>query len=384
MSTVIILECKSYELENIIEKINSGLELLGGWDQFVKPGMKVLLKVNLIGPKPSESAAITNCEFVRAVIRILVKRQCIVWVGDSSGGAIPSMALTGKSFRISGIEKIAEEEGAVIKNFDCEGVVETERKDSFGKAMYLAKPMFDADLIINMPKFKTHMIAAYTGAIKNLFGCIPGLKKAEYHKSAPTPAKLGEVLADINQALKVDLHIVDGINAMDGQGPTTGNAFAANKILIGMDALALDTVACKMINLDIENVPFYKAAINRKIGEYELENIEIKGDYTFPPLLAGFKLPFKITRGKILNLMTTFINFMKARPNIDLRLCKRCNVCVDSCPVKAIEKESKKIDYKKCIECMCCHELCMYKAVELKKVNSLAGLITGQLKRRKH
>lgn len=381
MSTVVVQECKSYELDRVIAKINSGIELLGGWDRFVKPGMKVLLKVNLLGPKPSGSAAITNSEFVRAVIRILVQRQCRVWVGDSSGGAIPGRAVTGKSFAVSGIEKVAAEEGAEIKNFDREGVVEAGRKDNSGEVLFLAKPMFEADRVINLPKFKTHMVAAYTGAIKNLYGCIPGLKKAEYHKSAPTSAQFGEILADINQALKVDLHIVDGIVAMDGQGPTTGNPYAANKILIGTDALALDAVACKMINLDIGEIPFYKASIERKLGEHRLERIKVAGDYSAPPVLPGFKLPFKITRGKLLNLMSVFINFMKARPQVDLQQCKRCNVCVDSCPVKAIDKESKRIDYKTCIECMCCHELCMYKAVELKRVNSLAAFMTRRTRR---
>ncbi len=375
MSTVVIQECKSYELEPMIAKINAGIELLGGWDRFVKPGMKVLLKVNLLGPKPSDSAAITNSEFVRAVIRILVQKQCTVWVGDSSGGAIPGRAVTGKSFTVSGLEKVALEEGAEIKNFDREGVVEAKSRDSSQEALFLAKPMFEADVVINLPKFKTHMVAAYTGAIKNLYGCIPGLKKAEYHKSSPTSARFGEVLADINQVLKVDLHIVDGITAMEGQGPTAGNSYPAHKLLMGTDALALDTVACKMINLAIEEIPFYKASIERKLGEYKLERIHVKGDYTAPPVLPGFKTAFKITRGRALNLMSVFINFMKARPNIDLRICKRCNVCVDSCPVKAIEKESKRINYKKCIECMCCHELCMYKAVELKRVNALADLL---------
>ena len=380
MSTVIIQECKSYELENMMSKINAGIDLLGGWDKFVKPGMKVLLKVNLLGPKPSDSAAITNSEFVRAVTRILVQKQCTVWIGDSSGGAIPGRAVTGKSFVVSGLEKVAIEEGAEIKNFDREGVVEARRKDSAQEALFLAKPMFEADVVINLPKFKTHMVAAYTGAIKNLYGCIPGLKKAEYHKSSPTSAQFGEVLADINQAMKVHLHIIDGITAMEGQGPTAGNAYAANKILLGTDALALDAVACKMINLNIEEIPFYKASIERKLGEYKPERIKVRGDYSAPPVLAGFKTAFKITGGRVLNLMSVFINFMKARPNIDLSKCKRCNVCVDSCPVKAIEKDSKKIDYKKCIECMCCHELCMYKAVELKKVNSLAGILSRRPK----
>lgn len=381
MSTVVIKECKSYQLDELTDRINSGMEQIGGWDKFVKPGMNILLKVNLVGPKTSDSAAITNSEFVRAITRILVQRKCQVWIGDSSGGAIPGRAVTGQSFRVSGIEKVAQEEGALIKNFDREGVVEAGVRSGSDERLYLAKPMYEADLVINLPKFKTHMVAAYTGAFKNLYGCIPGLKKAEYHKAYPTSASFGEVVADINQALKVDLHIVDAIVAMEGQGPTAGNAYEAGKVLIGTDALALDTVACKMINLKIEEVPFYKAAIERKLGEYRLENIKIAGDFKGVPELKGFKQAFKVTRGSALNLLSVVINFMKARPKVDMSLCKGCNVCVESCPVKAIEKGSKTIDYTKCIECMCCHELCMYKAVELKKSNPLAAFLE---KGRKH
>ncbi len=377
MSTVVIRECKSYELENVIKKINSGIELLGGWDKFVKPGMTVLLKVNLLGPKPAESATVTNSVFVHAVAKILAGKQCRVWIGDSSGGAIPGKAVTGKSFAVSGIENVAKETGAEIKNFDREGVVEAGSSVFAGEGIMLAKPMFEADVVINMPKFKTHMLAVYTGAVKNLYGCVPGLKKAEYHKRANTPAKFGGVLADINQALKVDLHIVDGITAMDGDGPTAGKPYQAGKILMGTDALALDTVACKMINLDIKNIPFYKAAIERKLGEYNLDRLEIRGDYSEVPQLKGFRLPHTFGNSRIYGMMTPFINLMKVRPVINLHYCKRCNVCVESCPVKAIDRATKKIDSGKCIECMCCHELCMYKAVELKRVNPLMGLLEG-------
>jgi uncharacterized protein (DUF362 family)/Pyruvate/2-oxoacid:ferredoxin oxidoreductase delta subunit len=373
MSKVIIKECKNYELSNLIEKINGGVDLLGGWDQFIKPGMNVLLKVNLIGPKSPDSGAITHPEFVRAITRILISKDCNVWIGDSSGGAITGVAPTTKSILISGLDKVALEEGAQIKNFDKEGAIEVKDLDSFGNVMYLAKPMFDADLIINLPKYKTHLMAVYTGAVKNLFGCIPGLKKAYYHKTAPTPEEFGKIIADINASSTIGLNIMDGIIAMQGEGPTAGETYSANKILISIDSVALDTVATKMIGLDIKDLPIYKETLERKLGEFNLSKIEIAGDYNDIPSLQNFKMPrqLKNNGNSKFYILPTVINFLKTKPSIQSKLCKHCNTCVESCPMSAIDKATKTIDYAKCIECMCCHELCMYKAVELQPVNRL-------------
>ena len=106
MSKVIIEECESYNTDVIIEKLNNGMDFIGGWESFVKPGMKVLLKVNLIGPKSSETASVTHCEFVRAIAKILKEIGCIVWIGDSSGGAIAGIAPTKQSFEVSGLNKV--------------------------------------------------------------------------------------------------------------------------------------------------------------------------------------------------------------------------------------------------------------------------------------
>ena len=378
MSKVIIKECDSYNTNTVIEKINSGMELIGGWEAFVKPGMKVLLKVNLIGPKTSETASVTHCEFVRAITKILKKMDCTVWIGDSSGGAIAGIAPTAQSFEVSGLSKVALAEGAEIKNFDREGVVECSITSDYGDKLYLAKPVFDADLVINLPKFKTHTAGIYTGAIKNVFGFIPGLKKAEYHKLLPDPKDFGNMLADIHENSKIALHIMDGITAMQGEGPTAGDVYNANKILISEDPLALDTVAAKMIGLNILDIPILNAARERNIGQWDLENIQICGDYSSPPELVDFKLPKRFNSKKKQNYkaLIKVIDFLKTRPKINLSSCKQCNMCVESCPVQAIDKETKKIDYSKCIECMCCHELCRYKAVELKKDNMIAGLMT--------
>ena len=378
MSKVIIKECIDYNLSAVIEKLNSGMELIGGWGAFVKPAMKVLLKVNLIGPKSSDTAAVTHCEFVRAITKILKKMGCIVWIGDSSGGAIAGIAPTAQGFEVSGLNKIAKEEGAEIKNFDREGVVERSITADYGDKIYLAKPIFDADLVINLPKFKTHTAGIYTGAVKNVFGFIPGLKKAEYHKLLPDPKNFGSMLADIHENSKIALHIMDGITAMQGEGPTAGDVYNAHKILISTDPLALDTVAAKMIGLNIKDIPILNAARERNMGQWKLEDIQLCGDYNYPPELKDFKIPKRFSSKKKQNYSSLIrvIDFLKTRPKIKLSLCKQCNMCVESCPVQAIDKETKIIDYSKCIECMCCHELCRYKAVELKKDNMIAGLMT--------
>lgn len=378
MSKVVIKECTDYNVSTIMEKLNSGMELMGGWTSFVKPGMNVLLKVNLIGPKTSETASVTHSEFVRAITKTLKKMGCNVWIGDSSGGAIAGIAPTAQSFEVSGLNKVALEEGAEIKNFDREGVKEWTISADYGDKLYLAKPVFDADVVINLPKLKTHTAGIYTGAIKNVFGFIPGLKKAEYHKLLPNPKNFGSMLADIHKNSKIALHIMDGITAMQGEGPTAGDIYDAKKILISTDPLALDAVAARMIGLNIKDIPILNAARERNIGQWRLENIEIRGDYTSPPELKNFKLPKRFSSKKKQNYgaLIKVIDFLKTRPKIKLSLCKQCNMCVESCPVKAIDKKTKVINYSKCIECMCCHELCRYKAVELKRDNMIAGLMT--------
>lgn len=379
MDKVIIKNCNNYKVEDLIVIINSGIDLLGGWGKFIRPQMTVLLKVNLIGPKTPDTAAVTHPEFVRAITRILMERRCKVWIGDSSGGAIAGISPTGRSFVVSGLEKVAMDEGAIIKSFDREGVVKI---DTSAWEMYLAKPLFEADFIINLPKLKTHSAGIYTGAVKNLFGCIPGLRKAAYHKRAPNPKEFGAVLAAINESVNVGLNIMDGITAMQGEGPTAGTVYHAEKILISTDPLALDAVASKMIGINIEDNPIFDAARERNLGEWRIEHIKVEGDYCTPPKLPKFKLPraFKLRKKVNYGLMVAVINLLKARPKIDKNNCKNCNICVESCPVCAIDRETKIINYDKCIECMCCHELCMYKAVKLKRENYIGKMISRLLK----
>ncbi|NLK07487.1 MAG: DUF362 domain-containing protein [Firmicutes bacterium] len=377
MAKVVVNECSSYDVEQLVEKIDAGLELIGGWERFVKPDMTVLLKVNLITPKGSDSAAITHVEFVRAITKILRERGCSVWIGDSSGGAIAGTAPTARSFIVSGLAQMAEEEGAQIKNFDLEGVRAVGVDNPFVSEMHLAKPVFEADLVINLPKLKTHSGAVYTGAVKNLYGLVPGLKKADYHRIAPNPTDFGQVIASIHKATNVQLHIMDGISAMQGEGPTAGVPYKANKILISTDPLALDAVAIAMMGLVVDDVPILTVARNEGLGQSRLNEIGLLGDYESVPRFRNFRLPRYIGRLRLSNyrFVSFALKFLKTRPKINARLCRHCGVCVESCPVHAIDAKTKIIDYSTCIECMCCHELCGHQAVELRKDYPLAGAL---------
>lgn len=366
---VAVMECAAYDACLLTKKLDEGAALLGGWDRWVRPGSTVLLKLNLIRPMPPESAAVTHCELVRALVRILKGRGCNVWVGDSSGGAIAGRAQTGRTLQVSGIEKMAEEEGAIVKNFDREGVVEV--KTAGGGAMHLARPMFDADFVINVPKLKTHTAAVVTLAMKNLFGCVPGLGKALYHRASPTAEALGEVLCDIHSAVRVGLHIVDGVTAMDRLGPVTGQRFPAKKLLLGTDALAVDAVAAKMMGLGLQELPIYRTALRRGLGQWRLDAIDVCGDYDAPPSLKDFRLPPRMLSRGGSGALQRIVGLMKTRPQIDLKACKDCGICVDSCPMQVIDRETKRIDYSKCIGCMCCHEMCILGAVRLVKANPL-------------
>ena len=372
---VAVMQCDRYDTTLLMDKIRKGANALGGLERLVRPGSTVLLKVNLILPLPPESAAVTHLDFVRAVIRLLMPLGCTVWVGDSTGGAIGGRAQTGRAFEVSGMARMAKEEGAIVKNFDREGIVEVTAAD--GAPMYLAKPAFDADLIINLPKLKSHVMAVYTGAVKNLFGCVPGLGKAGYHQKGQSARAFGETLCEINKHIVPVLHIMDGVIAMDGQGPTSGRPFPAGKILISTDPLALDAVGAHMVGRDIRELPAYGASVREQIGEADLEHIAVCGDFDVPPRLSGFKLPRVVGAEKVPGgLLRHMIDFMRTRPEVDPTACRRCNSCVESCPMHAIDRETKRIDYDACIGCMCCHELCAYHAVKLVRANRLLRLFS--------
>lgn len=371
MVKVQVVDCSSYDLESLKAGIQQAIEALGGWQRYVQPGQRVLLKVNLIGPKKPEKAATTHPEFVRAVGQLLKSYGAQVLVGDSSGGAIAGMAPTKQAFVVSGIQRVADEEGFTIMNFDEMGP----KLVSSHHDLYITKAFDAVDVVINLPKMKTHSMGIYTGAVKNLYGAIPGLRKAKYHRDSPNPLDFGQVLAAIHQAIdNMPLHIMDGVEAMQGEGPTAGKPYAAGKVLISEDPLALDRVAIEMMGITPEKVAILRASIEAPIGTWDRKAIEVVGkaaplpNYALPKRYTTIeKADFSAVKG--------VVDFFKSVPVVNAKKCIHCNACVDACPVAAIDRTTKRIDYDKCIDCLCCHELCMSEAVDLKSKKQLVNVV---------
>lgn len=375
MSKVFVSNCNSYDLEKVKSVIQNSIDELGGWEKYIKKNQKVLLKVNLIGPKKPEKAATTHPEFVRAVGLLIKEYGASVFIGDSSGGAIAAMALTKKSFIVSGINKVADEEGFTVLNFDEVGPIKKEIEGNYSKDLYITKAIVDMDVVINLPKMKTHSMGIYTGAVKNLFGTIPGLRKAKYHMDGPNPIDFGEFLADIHMAIdNMPLHIMDGIVSMQGEGPTSGATYPAGKVLVSEDPLSLDRIAIEMMGINPDRVSILKASIKRNIGVWDRASIEVVGDAS---KLKNYALPKRYQKNDLtdFNKVKGVIDFFKAVPVVNQKKCIQCNSCVGGCPVQAIDIETKLIDYDKCIDCLCCHELCMIEAVELKSKKRYVDVI---------
>lgn len=219
---VSIVKCENYEHQKVKSAIIKSLELIGGIEEIVKPGNTVLLKVNVIIGFPPERAATTHPSIVGAMTEIVKEAGGIPWVGDSSG----AYGYTAKSLELSGIKKACEEYGGKLINFESTGVYSMNIDGQILKTANIAKSAIDCDVLVSMPKMKTHQLTKYTGAVKNFYGVIPGSGKAAIHRQAPTEERLSQAVVDIYSALKPQLAVMDGVVGMEGEGATNGTPVA--------------------------------------------------------------------------------------------------------------------------------------------------------------
>jgi uncharacterized protein (DUF362 family)/NAD-dependent dihydropyrimidine dehydrogenase PreA subunit len=362
-SVVSIGECPSYNLEYVEKAVQSVVNDLGGVSAFIKSGDTVLIKPNMLQAKPPEEGITTHPQVLEAVINIVQDAGGVALVGDSHGGAAEGLK---RYWDVTGYSEVCNRLDVELVNFEKSGVYIKERN---GRKYYIAKPVLDCDCLINLPKLKTHSLTVFTCAIKNMYGSIPGQRKAEYHKLAPKPMNFAELVVDIFALTKPQLNIVDGIVAMQGMGPAAGKPFDLGLILASTDGLALDSYICHMLGKNPLKVPVNKIAYDQGLGEVNIDDIDnlfdmpVIKDFKWPPNIAGTmnRIPEPIMRG-LLNLMWT-------RPVIKEGDCIKCGKCIESCPVNAITDNVviPDIDYSECINCLCCMEMCPEKAVYLEQ-----------------
>lgn len=355
------MRASSYE-ENVLRPaLKQLMDLLGGMSSFVHPGDRVLIKPNLLSARTPDRAVTTHPALLEGVIEEVKKAGGIPCVGDSPGGAGRGVD---RVLTNTGIKDAALGTGAELMNFEASGA---ERRRVNGVDFYIAKPPLHADCIINLPKLKTHSLVLYTGAVKNMFGVIPGFRKAEYHRDHPRPDDFSRTLVDIYSLVPPTLNIMDGILAMEGKGPSSGTARWVGYLAGSSDAVALDAVMARVIGLGPEDVETTVEAARRGLGEGNLANIRVGPESLEALRIPDFKLPsnhlLKLIPKPLVSLLTPWLWI---RPRVDPEKCTLCKTCVENCPTGAMELIDHRIeiDYKGCIKCLCCDELCPHEAVE--------------------
>ena len=369
---VVLKYCPDYTM-NVEQYLREGLAELGGMSEFVKSGQKVLLKVNLLMKKRPEEAVTTHPSVVEAVVHLVQEVGGIPIIGDSPGGPYTVSALQAMYTR-SGLREVAERTGAIL-NEDVGQTTIQNPEGKLAKSLTVTNCVLDADVVIPLSKLKTHGMMTFTGAVKVLFGVIPGLLKAEYHLKMFKVHDFADLLVDIATWVRPTLSIMDGVVGMEGDGPSAGIPRNIGALILSTDPFALDVVAADLIGLKPEKVPTIMAARARDLTS-RLDELQLKGDSRSLWRIQGFAIPKAVSTNFLdmvplpSNVKTFMLNRVRPRPIFEHATCVGCSDCVNNCPSKAItmnENQRPIVDLEGCIRCFCCQELCPQQAVKLFK-----------------
>lgn len=367
---VVLKYCPDYTA-NVEEALRTGLQEWGGMSTFVKPGQRVLLKVNLLMKKRPEEAVTTHPAVVEAMVRLVQEAGGVPVIGDSPGGPYTVQALRAVYAR-SGLQEVAERTGALL-NEDVGQTVVSHPHGEIVKSLTVTKSVTDADVVITLSKLKTHGMMTLTGAVKVLFGVIPGMLKAEYHLRMHHITDFARLLLDIAEWVKPSLSVMDGVVGMEGNGPSAGTPRNIGALLMSTDPFALDVVAADLVGLKPEKVPTIRAARERGLVS-SLGEIELKGDDRSLWRIKDFTLPKSVSVNFLdmvplpVRVRNFILDRLRPHPLFQHELCIGCQDCVNTCPPQALslnEQGRPVVDLDACIRCFCCQELCPRQAVEI-------------------
>ena len=356
--------------------IRALVEQMGGMGRFVRPGERIVLKANLLRAAPPESAICTHPAVVEAVAKLVKEAGGTPVICDSPGGALHKEAVLRSLYEKTGMAAAAAAAGAELALDPSTRTVSLPEGKVLRQAEIIT-PVAEADGVIDLCKMKTHVLMSMTGAVKNLFGVIPGLSKVGYHATHPDHATFADVLLDLTGYVKPRLSLMDGILAMEGDGPgSSGTPRQAGLLLAAANPLALDTAAGAIMNLPRQDNPVLLAAERRGLTPCRMEDVELIGGTVEELRMADYKFPAS-TKSNLMDFLGPLARpaerlckkALSQTPRIDGAKCVGCGICAKSCPGQAIAMtapgKKARISQKACIHCYCCHELCPQKAVEL-------------------
>lgn len=325
-------------------------------------GKKVLIKPNVLRAATAAEGITTHPAVLRAVVdKVKTLRPAAIVVGDNPG--LFDYGANEASFQKAGLMEAAQGYYQNIGN-DSQPVA---FNPEFLGTVSLSRAVLDADIIISLPKFKTHGLTVITGAIKNSYGFLPGAQKAILHKAAGSPERFHELVVEVFRLRVPDLFIVDAVVGMEGNGPASPDLRDIGLILASDRAVALDAVMAVMMGCEPGRLRFLRKARELGLGDYDLSSIEILGDL---PHLANFKLPPLGGEAIMQNeaIQGLIHGRTMLRPQADPELCTACGNCVEHCPVGALSLDGSlpQVDADTCITCFCCQEICEEKAMTLK------------------
>ena len=365
---VSIVRAHDYDYAKIYAAVGKGIELIGGLTKIVPPGSSVFVKINhLSPPSPAEKGIVTHPVFVEAVLNLLKEVGADITVGDDIQSG------PGDGFQVSGFRQMCQRAGVKLVNLRETGFVETVCNGHFLEKVYLSKTLLDADVIINLPKLKTHSLCIFTGGVKNFYGIIPIGLRRKFHGEYIRNENFSQMLTDIFSAARPQLTIMDGIIAMEGEGPAAGSLRKLGVILASQDTVAVDAVAIKIIGMNPMDIYTTRYSDERGLGVGNLQNIEVVGEGIDSVTVPDFRPPASavniLTRRVPQGLPRFILRQLSIKPNVIERRCTGCAECEKICPVGAVSVSSKtaKIDHDICIECMCCHEVCRFNAIVPKR-----------------
>ena len=375
-SKVILLPCGEYDEEKVYTLLKQGLYLVGGVEALIPKDAKILLKPNLLKRAEVEKAVITHPVVVGAFARILRENgyEQIV-LADSCGHGTTQAVIRG-----TGMDTYLEKYQIPAIDYS-EGIKVDYPQGIQAKEFILPKELMEQNCVISLSKMKTHALERITGAVKNSYGFVYGFHKAKGHTQYPSADSFARMLIDLNKCVAPKLYVMDGIAAMEGNGPGSGDPVQMNVMLMSTDPVALDSVFSRLVYLKPEMVPTNYHGEKMGLGTWKEEEITLltpDGEISMSEAVKRYGNPqFNVDRTEVRkNIWTRMagaLNIFRKKPYIENDKCVHCGICVQSCPVpgKAIDFRKGKdkppvYDYKKCIRCFCCQEMCPKKAIKVK------------------